>query len=79
MSADFSVKILRKISEISQQQWDSLLESGSPFLKWHWLESLEQSGCVNEETGWLPHHLVVESAGKARCCLPYVSQASQHG
>ena len=35
----------------------------SPFLKWDWLDSLEQSGCVNDKTGWLPHHIVVEKDG----------------
>jgi predicted N-acyltransferase len=27
------------------------------------LDSLEQAGCVNQETGWLPHHIVVEKSG----------------
>src|SRR5918994_1492637 len=64
MSVNPSIKAVRKISEIPQAQWDALLANGSPFLKSHWLDSLEESGCVNDETGWLPHHLVVERAGK---------------
>ena len=29
-------------------------------MKWDWLDVLEQTGCIEEETGWLPHHLIVE-------------------
>ena len=60
MSDNISISIIRKISDVRQRDWDSLLGAGSPFMKWDWLDSLEKSGCVNEETGWLPHHLIVE-------------------
>ena len=59
-----NIKVIRKISEVGRADWDRLLGQGSPFIKWDWLDSLEQSGCVNEETGWLPHHLIVEREGK---------------
>ena len=47
-----------------------LAGTASPFLKWDWLDSLEQSGCVNEETGWLPHHVVVESGDELVAACP---------
>jgi len=59
-----NIKVIRKISEVGRADWDRLLGQGSPFMKWDWLDSLEQSGCVNEESGWLPHHLIVERGGK---------------
>ncbi|MBI2350653.1 MAG: N-acetyltransferase [Deltaproteobacteria bacterium] len=59
-----NIKVIRKISEVERADWDRLLGQGSPFIKWDWLDSLEQSGCVNEETGWLPHHLIVERGRK---------------
>ncbi|MGH7783963.1 MAG: peptidogalycan biosysnthesis protein, partial [Candidatus Binatia bacterium] len=60
MANDVTIKIVRKIADLERQQWDQLVGNGSPFLKWDWLDSLEQSGCVKEQTGWLPHHLVAE-------------------
>jgi predicted N-acyltransferase len=42
----------------------------TPFIKWDWLDSLEQSGCVNERTGWLPHHIVVEKGGSVVAACP---------
>ena len=70
MSGDYTIKVVRKVSEVDAEEWDGLVSNGSPFLKWNWLESLERSGCVNEDTGWLPHHLVVESAGKLIAACP---------
>jgi predicted N-acyltransferase len=33
-------------------------------MKWDWLDCLEQTGCVDEQSGWLPHHIIVESEGR---------------
>jgi len=70
MSNDVMIKVVRQVAEIPRQAWDGLLGSGSPFMKWDWLDSFEQSGCVNEATGWLPHHLVVEKAGSTVAACP---------
>lgn len=63
MSVAVSVRIVRSIAEISRETWNGLLDGGSPFMQWDWLEALEKTGCVEEETGWVPHHLVVERSG----------------
>jgi len=64
MAERLTIKIIQKISEVARAEWNRLLGEGSPFMKWDWLDSLEQCGCVNEETGWLPHHIIVERGGK---------------
>jgi predicted N-acyltransferase len=64
MSDPTTVRIVRAIKEIPRADWDRLLDHGSPFMKWDWLDALEQSGCIEEETGWLPHHLVVARGGE---------------
>ena len=64
MADKLTIKIIRKISEVGRADWDQLLGEGPPFVKWDWLNALEQTGCVNEESGWLPHHVIVEKAGK---------------
>jgi uncharacterized protein len=63
MSVAVSVRIVRSIGEIPRETWNGLLDGGSPFMQWDWLEALEKTGCVEEETGWVPHHLVVERSG----------------
>ena len=64
MNDGVNLTVVRKIAEVAREDWDGLAEGLSPFLKWEWLDSLEQAGCVNEKTGWLPHHIVVEKAGQ---------------
>ncbi len=59
-----TVKIIRRITEVRRADWDRLVGEGPPFMKWDWLDVLEQTGCVQEETGWLPHHVIVERAEK---------------
>src|SRR6185295_19141136 len=70
MATDLTVKIIRKIAEIPREEWDLLVAGSSPFLEWDWLDTLEQTGCVQEKTGWLPHHLVVERGGKLVAAAP---------
>jgi uncharacterized protein len=73
MANDITIRIIRKISDVERQQWDRLIADGSPFLKWDWLDSLEQSGCVDEQTGWLPHHLIAEKGnGLIAACPMYL-------
>jgi uncharacterized protein len=60
MAENLTIRIIRKMGEVSRQRWDQLASGCSPFLRWDWLDCFEQTGCVAEETGWLPHHLVVE-------------------
>jgi predicted N-acyltransferase len=70
MSDQIVLRIVRKISEVERGRWDGLAGTASPFLKWDWLDSLEQSGCVNEETGWVPHHVVVENGAALVAACP---------
>ena len=63
MADAVTVRVIRKVAEVEREPWDSLADGATPFMKWDWLNSLEQSGCVDEQTGWLPHHLVAENAG----------------
>jgi predicted N-acyltransferase len=46
------------IDRIPQPEWDALLDGAStPFLRWHWLEAMESTGCATAATGWQPCHL----------------------
>jgi predicted N-acyltransferase len=60
MAEQLTIRIVRKIAEVLREHWDYLARGSSPFLRWDWLDSFERTGCVGEETGWLPHHLIVE-------------------
>ncbi|HXG53224.1 MAG TPA: GNAT family N-acetyltransferase [candidate division Zixibacteria bacterium] len=70
MAAETVFRIVRKVAEIPAAEWDRLAGDRSPFLKWDWLDTLEQTGCAGPETGWVPHHLVIERGGRAVGACP---------
>ena len=70
MADDVTIRIIQNVSAVARDQWDSLATGATPFLRWDWLDSLEQSGCVNEKTGWLPHHVIAERAGRLIAACP---------
>jgi predicted N-acyltransferase len=70
MADDVSVAIARQVSEVPRSDWDGLVADASPFLKWDWLDSLEQTGCVNESAGWLPQHIIVKRGGQPIAVCP---------
>jgi uncharacterized protein len=69
MAEKFAVRIERRIAAVPRERWDGLC-GGAPFLRWDWLDSFEQTGCVSEETGWLPHHLIVERDAEIVAACP---------
>ncbi|HZH84088.1 MAG TPA: peptidogalycan biosysnthesis protein, partial [Phototrophicaceae bacterium] len=70
MSKTMTVKVVQKIAQVPRADWDALIGNATPFLKWDWLDSLEQSGCVNERSGWLPHHVIVENGASVVAACP---------
>jgi len=55
---DYSARILRQISDVSEADWDTHLPDVShPFLSWRFLNALEQSGSATSDTGWTPCHI----------------------
>src|SRR4051812_39261189 len=77
MSAELTIKVVRSMEEISRDDWDRLLDGGSPFMRWDWLDALERTACVGAQTGWVPHHLVAERAGEiVGACPMYLKSHS---
>jgi hypothetical protein len=48
---------ISSVSDIREDAWARLTEDVSPFLEYGFLSALEQSGCVGEQSGWVPHIL----------------------
>jgi predicted N-acyltransferase len=52
------------VREIGESEWATLVsEATPPFLKWSFLDALEQTGCVASDRGWLPCHLALRRNG----------------
>jgi predicted N-acyltransferase len=56
----YSVAWVHRIAEIPQVEWDALaIPLKTPFFEWDWLNTMETSGSVTAQAGWLPNHLTV--------------------
>jgi len=68
---DLKISLHRSISEIAPALWDGLRPDDNPFTTHAFLDALEESGCLGEDTGWLPHHLSLSDAdGTIRGVMP---------
>ena len=58
----FLARLLGGIGEVPAADWDACTSEDNPFVAHAFLAALEDSGSATAETGWAPHHLVVEDA-----------------
>ncbi|QKM64805.1 GNAT family N-acetyltransferase [Polynucleobacter tropicus] len=77
-SGQFHLEILSKISDVTAPEWNGLLaEDSGPFLKHEFLSSLEETGCVGNNTGWQIAHLVLKLDNEIVGAMPlYLKQHS---
>lgn len=78
------VRMIESLGEVERGAWDRLANPPGapfdPFITWDFLQALEQSGCVSEETGWAPRHLVAEGAdGEMVGALPLYLKSHSYG
>ena len=69
---------------IDAAQWDALanpvLASANPFLSHAFLRTLEDSGSVAPDTGWLPQHILLEGAdGRLEAAMPCYLKGHSYG
>lgn len=74
----FQFEILDHLSDIPANQWNALLPLDSgPFLRYEFLNALEETGCVGGNTGWQVAHLVMRDKQQLVGALPlYIKQHS---
>jgi len=53
------VKFINSVKSIPQTEWSSVVNTNYPFLKYAFFLALEESGCLNPETGWNPFYLML--------------------
>ena len=84
-ASGYQLHIVHSMREIGEPAWTSCLQGTlgkqkeNPFLSYTFLEALELSGCVSEQTGWLPHHMALKDEnGDILAVLPlYLKSHSQ--
>ncbi len=79
-----TVRIVGAIGTIPRAEWDACAgfegAVGNPFVSHAFLHALEDSGSVGADTGWDPHHLVVEDdAGRIAGAVPLYLKSHSYG
>ena len=59
-----TVTLTNSIKDIAKNEWDICAGIDNPFLSYDFMSSLEDSGSVSPETGWLPQHLLYRNSSK---------------
>lgn len=77
-SESTALKIITSLSDIDARDWDACAGGDNPFISHAFLSALELSGSATAETGWAPHHLVIEGPNKklAACAPLYLKNHS---
>ena len=52
------IQILDKLADVDAVAWNELA-GDNPFLRFEFLNNLERSACVTQETGWEPRHILL--------------------
>lgn len=77
---ELEVRVHESIRTIPESEWNALHGvSEAPFLSWAWLDALEQTGCVGEQAGWLPHHITLGSEGALLAAAPAYLKDNSEG
>ena len=77
-SDNFQIEILDHLSDVSSADWNALLSpDAGPFLRYEFLNTLEETGCVGSSTGWQVAHLVLKQGSQLVGAIPlYLKQHS---
>lgn len=63
----FKIRLAHGVSEIDRAAWNAVAnpegEAFDPFLSWEFFDAVERSGAATAETGWAPHHLIIDGPG----------------
>ena len=67
------------IADIAPEAWNLLAGDAYPFLRHEFLLAAEQTGCVSEDAGWAPRHLVLEDDGRMLGAMPLYQKEHSWG
>lgn len=78
------VSVHRRIAEIGKAAWDGCLTTAdhadNPFVRFDFLDALEQTNCAVERTGWGPRHLLLkDETGQAAAVMPLYLKTHSRG
>ncbi len=79
-----TLRLVPALAQISTRDWDALAcpdpKNRNPFVRWAFLQALEETGCTGPGTGWQAMHLIAEDAGGAlKGAVPLYGKSHSQG
>ena len=53
------IEVRGSLSDVSADSWNALSTDGNPFLRYEFLYTLEETGCLGDRTGWYPRYFLL--------------------
>lgn len=72
-------KFYSSIADIPASLWDGLFDSENPFVQHAFLLALEESACVNAQTGWQAQHMMLMDEDKPLAVMPLYAKNNSYG
>jgi len=79
MEAAFVPRYETRLADIGKEQWNLLNHDNNPFLSYEFLEGIERFGCVDDDSGWQPHHITLWQDDLLVGALPLYSKQHSWG
>ena len=74
------VEIASKLSDFTEDEWNSLVVGDCPFLRHEFLLAAETCGSATPETGWTPRHIGLrDKSGTLRAAMPLYEKSHSWG
>ena len=73
------VRIHCRLADIPADAWDRLHDGGNPFVAHAFLSGLEQTGCLRDDWGWVPHHVALWEDETLLAAAPAYLKHNSHG
>jgi len=72
-------KFFTAIADIPSTLWNELFDSENPFVQHAFLLALEESGCVNAQTGWQAQHMMLMDGEQPLAVMPLYAKDNSYG
>lgn len=67
------------ITQIAEQEWNNVLQTDYPFLRYAFLYALESTGAVTMDSGWQPQHLTIYRGKHLVAIMPLYLKFHSYG
>lgn len=78
-NSPFEFRFHSQLAELDAAEWNALIDDANPFVNFHFLNAMEQHGCVGERYGWLPCHLSVRQNQRLIAAVPLYLKTNSYG